>query len=162
MASQSPLISYIQQNYNHLTEEKPPLEIGKSYSFSDFEDPIYDKYLELIDQEFPLAPFNISLEPDVLLQLDQPFTDRKKIKLIDTNIRTTNYYYMNLPNDKIDKMKKSIYVHQINNQPITLRQVLDTMIHHRHFRGFKGEDCHRFLEIIRETNPGNYELIFGS
>jgi hypothetical protein len=157
------LVNYIQQNYQHLTEEKEPLEVGKAYSFSDFTlDPIYDRYLDLINEEFPHAPFSISLGPNELLLLDQPFSIRKKIKLIDTNITSFNYYYTNVPDEIINKMKKSIYVHQIDNQSITLRQILNTLIQHKHFKGFKGKDNHCFLEGINESDPGIYSLAFGS
>jgi hypothetical protein len=159
----SALVNYIQQHYEHLTEEKEQFEVGKVYSFSDFPtDPIYDRYLELINEEFPHAPFSISLEPDVLLLLDQLFSNRKKIKIIDTNIHSSNYYYTNVPDEILDKMKKSIYVYQINNQPITLRHILNTLIRHKHFKGFKGKDDHCFLEGINESGPGIYSLEFGS
>jgi hypothetical protein len=59
-------------------------------------------------------------------------------------------------------MKKSIYVHQIDNQSITLRQILNTLIQHKHFKGFKGKDNHCFLEGINESDPGIYLLAFGS
>ena len=159
----SALVNYIQQNYEHLTEENEPFEVGKVYSFSDFPpDPIYDRYLELIQQEFPQAPFSISLEPDVLLLLDQPVSNRKKIKIIDTNIHSSNYYYNNVSDEILDKMKKSIYVHKLDNQPITLRHILNTLIRHKHFKGFKGKDDHSFLEGINESEPGIYSLQFGS
>jgi len=85
-----------------------------------------DRLYELINLEFPDCPFSICLPEEELLRLDEPFCDSKKVKLIDGNIHSDNFYYSNVPIEIINRMKKNISVYQIDNTPITLRQILNT------------------------------------
>lgn len=149
MATQSNLLNFLRETENYTEEQQETEEY--QYNLS-----------RLLDEEFPNCSFSICLSNDELFRLDEPMTNKKKIKLIDTNINPFNFYYSQLPLETIQKMKKAIFVNQIDNQPITLRQVLDTMRTHRHFKGFKGGDDHRFLERIFRVSPDTFELHFGS
>lgn len=145
----SNLLNFLRQTEEYTEEQRETYEYQNTLN-------------RLLNEEFPNAFYSICLSAEELLRLDEPMTDKKKIKLIDTNINPFNIYYSQLPLEQIQKMKKAIYVYQKDNQPITLRQVLDTMRTHRHFKGFKGEDDHIFLEGIIQISPDTYELWFGS
>jgi hypothetical protein len=122
----------------------------------------YNQVNEHINNEFPDCSFSICLDNSDLKNLDIPFTTRRKIRLIDTNISSSNYYYSNVPENIVKRMKRGIYVSQINNTPITLRHILNTLSNSKHFKGFKGRDDHRFLESINKVSEVDYELWFGS
>lgn len=122
----------------------------------------FDRFYNLVQEEFPNAPFCISFSREVFLKLDEPFTDRKSIQIMDMNISTDNYFYSHLTEEQVNKMKKTIRVKQINGQPITLRQILITMMNHRHFKGIKQLDTHIFLEEIGFIYTGMYAAHFGS
>jgi hypothetical protein len=125
---------------------------------------IYDEFYRLIDVEFPKSPFSISLGFDELKKLDEPFTDLNKIYIIDDRISSSNYYYSDTPLAIIKSLATKLIVRSHNGNPITLRQVLNTMIHHRHYRNKSvREDSHMFLELFEKTNnPSIFDTFFGS
>jgi hypothetical protein len=127
-------------------------------------DTIYDEYYRLIDLEFPKSPFSISLGFNELKKLDEQFTELNKIYIIDGRINHSNYYYSNTPLAIIKSLATKVIVRQQNGNPITLRQVLNTMINHRHYRNKSvREDSHSFLEGFDKTNdPSIFETFFGS
>jgi hypothetical protein len=127
-------------------------------------DQIYDEYYRLIELEFPKSPFSISLGFEELKKLDEPFTDLNKIYIMDGRISNSNYYYSDTPPGIIKSLGTKLIVRSQNGNPITLREVLNTMINHRHYR-IKSvrEDSHMFLEMFEKTsNPSIFDTFFGS
>lgn len=115
----------------------------------------YDEELSKeIEKEFPNSPFVISIDDEELVKLDEPFTDEKTIYIMDSRFDDMDYYQYD-----VAKMK----VERIDNKPITLRQILETMIKDKHYHyDMVICDCHTFLEGFRETSNTVYEAIFGS
>jgi len=132
---------------------------------SDVDD--YDELFKLIENEFTGSPFSISLDTDELKKLDEPFTDLDKIYIVDSRINSdTNYYYSSTPvaTMKILQSNNKVIVKKIDGKPITLRQILTTMIKHRHYnKKIVRADFHTFLEGFDPTNdPNVFETSFGS
>ena len=76
----------------------------------------------------------------------------------------SNYYYSDTPLAIIKSLQHKLIVKRLNGNPITLRQILNTMINHRHYRSkVICDDPHRFLEIFEKTNvPSVFNTFFGS
>ena len=57
----------------------------------------HERYMELIENEFPNAPFTISLSNDEIIALDDPFTEEHSIIIKDARASLSNYYWENVP-----------------------------------------------------------------
>ena len=150
-------LAYFCNQYAYLDDETNELD-GEEH------EKVYDKYYELLNVEFPNSSFDISLGFNELKKLDEPFTDLKKIYIMDGRISNNNYYYSDTHPDTIKSLATKLIVRQKDYKPITLRQILNTMIKHRHYRNKSVcEDPHRFLEMFKKTNdPSIFDTFFGS
>ena len=124
----------------------------------------YEELNNLIDIEFPNAPFSISLEMNEIKKLDHPFTSLDKIIILDGRISNSNYYYADVYENILNELNDELVVKSIDNNPITLRQVLNAMINDTHYnKAVICRDDHRFLEGFESTeNPSIFISFFGS
>jgi hypothetical protein len=131
-------------------------------------DKIDDEYMnglmDIINNEFPNAPFNISLDDEELLNLDEPFTNEKVIFIKDGRQNEYSYYYKQVILDgTINKYCDYMKIEQINNNPITLRQIINNMIKSEHYNDDDvKQDDHKFLEGFEKQTDIQYEVFFGS
>lgn len=69
----SPLVAYLKE---HRVAFERSEENNTEETTVDETDTIqYDEYFDIVDKEFPLCPFNVSLGYKALLRLDEPFCD---------------------------------------------------------------------------------------
>jgi hypothetical protein len=118
----------------------------------------------LLDIEFPNSPFIISLGNKNLERLDKPFTDLESINIIDSRISMFNPYYAGVyPNELVD-LSDNLVVKSIDNTPITLRQILNSMINDKHYNDpVVTRDHHRFLKSFYiDQSPDTVFMVFSS
>jgi hypothetical protein len=101
----------------------------------------YETMFGLIEEEFPNSPFDVSLSRNDLLRLDKPFTNENYIIIIDK--RTQSH----------------VKVEQLDNNPITLRQILHQLIS---TPSYDRHTDHHFLEYFRKNDNVHYTACFGS
>ena len=70
----------------------------------------YDQYFDLIKNEFPSCPFTISLDADLLIKLDEPFTDEKVIFVKDDRATDDNYYWDGISQSDRSKHNSNIKI----------------------------------------------------
>ena len=123
----------------------------------------HERYMELIENEFPNAPFTISLSNDEIIALDDPFTEEHSIIIKDDRASLSNYYWENVPHSELSKYISYVVVKKMGDTPITLRQILNVMIHSDEYKKMDelGEP-HCFLELFQKTTKIQYESCFGS
>jgi len=123
----------------------------------------YEELQYLLNRQFPKCPFNIDCVRD-LEELDTIFSNELVILIYDDrlNQRYSDFSEMSVPQK--NKLRHYTVVKSMNNEPITLRQVLNTMIKDRHYssriieRYFK----HYYVEkFIRHVN-NKYETVWGN
>ena len=123
----------------------------------------YERYYELIEKEFPNSPFSISLSDEELLTLDDSFTDEHAIIIKDDRASCSNYYWANLSQSELNEYISHIVVEKKGDNPITLRQILNVMIHSSEYQKMKElEEPHLFLECFQKTTKIQYVSCFGS
>ena len=104
-----------------------------------------EKYHELVDLEFPNAPFTICLSNDELLQLDEPFTDKEHIIIKDDRGKSTNCY------------GSYLRVQKKGETPITLRQILNAMIQNDDYKLMnEKKETHCFLETLHKMDSTQF------
>jgi hypothetical protein len=130
----------------------------------EIESDVYEELNNLIDIEFPNSPFNICLSFNRLKKLDQPFTSLHKIIIMDGRITDSNSYYSGVYETELIKLYHETIIVSIDNKPITLRQVLTSMITNEHYNmSVICRDYHRFLEDFEATDePHVFSAFFGS
>ncbi len=121
------------------------------------------KFNNLINIEFPNSPFNICLTFNRLQKLDQPFTSLHTIIIMDGRISDSNPYYSGVYETELRKLYHELVIESIDNKPITLRQVLTSMITNKYYNmSVIRRDYHRFLEDFQPTDePHVFRAFFG-
>ncbi len=99
----------------------------------------YRKRFNLYDREFPNYPFRIALDDDELLKLDEPFTDEPEIFIRDDRSRKCGWKDDYVPDYVSNLHDTNISVKQIDNKPITLRQILEKMAKTPEYRAIKNQ-----------------------
>ena len=123
----------------------------------------YERYRELIEKEFPNAPFSISLSDEELLTLDDSFTDEHTIIIKDERASCINYYWENSSQSELNEYISHIVVEKKEDNPITLRQILNVMINSSEYQKMKElEESHMNLECFKKTTKIQYVPFFGS
>ena len=114
--------------------------------------------------QFPTCPFHIDCIKDID-ELDTVFSLEMVILIYDD--RLNHHKYCNVSDMTVSEKNKARHytvVKSMNNRPITLRQVLNTMIKDRHYnsRIVEKHFKHYFLEkFIRHVN-NMYETCWGN
>lgn len=121
----------------------------------------YDEYFDVINNEFPECPFNVSLDYASLLRLDEPFdkNDPDVIVIRDMRvIRDTFGFYQTVKHDPdVSDCEMEVYKHR-DDSPITLRQVIGEMSMSDHYdNGYVIQDDHRFLEGFDTLGVDEYD-----
>ena len=119
--------------------------------------------MEDLEEEFPIAPFDISCIED-MDELDETFTNEKEIAIYDD--RAAGWFYDNVASAsmRVSFLNYTI-VKQIDDEPITLRQVIEAMIEDKHYHNdYAAADPHHFLEGFSKhtLNDVIYTACFGS
>jgi hypothetical protein len=123
----------------------------------------YEELQYLLNRQFPKCPFNIDCVRD-LEELDTIFSNELVILIYDDRLNQRYYNLSEMSASQKNKLRHYTVVKSMNNEPITLRQVLNTMVKDRHYssriieRYFK----HYYLEkFIRHVN-NKYETVWGN
>jgi len=105
---------------------------------------------------FPSAPFLFSLEPSI--NLEDKFTDEKVIFIKDSRIGKDHIYY-HKNNGKLPY--NLIMVESKGDEPITLKQMIHSMIHSTSYNDPKLiESSMCFFEGFIQKTPIQYEAWF--
>ena len=131
---------------------------------SEYSEEYYEELFKKTDDEFPDCDFNISIfnKLEDFDELDKSFTEEKTI-LIKDDRTSASYFFSDLTKDEKSKYIHYTTVKQINNKPITLRQILNAMCNDEHYKMMREIQCpHNFLEGFDKTNNLVYEAGFGS
>jgi len=122
-----------------------------------------EKYHELIDKEFPNAPFSICLNNDELLKLDEPFTAEKSIIIMDERAHPINHGCNFTQSELYDFVASSyLLVQKKGDNPITLRHILNAMINNDDYKLMNKKESQYFLEAFYKITPIHYGARFGS
>ena len=123
----------------------------------------YEELQYLLNRQFPKCPFNIDCVRD-LEELDTIFSNELVILIYDDRLNQRYSDFSEMSASQKNRLRHYTVVKSMNNEPITLRQVLNTMIKDRHYssriieRYFK----HYYLEkFIRHVN-NKYETVWGN
>ena len=111
----------------------------------------YEKLYEELDKTFPKTPFSISCV-DYLHKLDEVFTEQNMIIIVDDRAKSWHVWNYTV-------------VKKVNDNPITMRQVIQAMIDDKHYwNEVVLRDCHVFLEGFdkRDRSEIEYVAYFGS
>ena len=125
----------------------------------------YEKLYEELDETFPKTPFSISCV-DYLHELDEVFTEQNTIIIVDD--RAKSWHVWNETFNDVQNIHEYInytVVKKVNEQPITMRQVIQAMIDDKHYwNEVVQRDCHVFLEGFdkRDRSEIEYVAYFGS
>ena len=140
------------------------IDFCNRYNDDELDNDVYERFNKLIDIEFPNSPFNICLTFNELQKLDQPFTSFDQIIIMDGRITDSNPYYSGVYESELIKLHHELVIESIDNKPITLRQVLTSMISDTHYNmPVICKDNHRFLEAFEPTNDLHvFNTFFGS
>ena len=130
-------------------------------SEEEFDEIKYIKLLEELDAIFPNCPFSISCINDIK-QLDETFTEKKDIIIKDDRANEFNYYYSNLNKNELAQYTNYLVIKQKNHVPITLRQILNTIINVQEYKDMVKYTDHNFLEGFSKTTDIQYNTFFGS
>ena len=127
----------------------------------------YDKWADikykLLNQEFPNLPFCMDTRDEELIKLDLPFTEEPVIFIRDNRASKHSYMWDGVPEDIRNKYNSNIRIQQIDNKPITLRQIINQMaITDEYSKMEESMDDHRFLEGFDQSTPIQYSVSFGS
>jgi hypothetical protein len=117
-----------------------------------------ERYDTNIDNLFPESPFMIRLSPKRLNNIDRPFTYEKTIYLYDGR----SLFYESIgDNDGEQTFKNKLIITQIDNNPITLRQIINDMMKSNHYNDLiVMSDLHYLLEYIEEESYTKYVALF--
>jgi hypothetical protein len=140
------------------------IDFCNRYNDDNLDNDVCLKFNNLINIEFPNSPFNICLTFKTLQKLDEPFTSLHTIIIMDGRISDSNSYYSGVYESELIKLHHELVIESIDNKPITLRQVLTSMITNKHYNmSVIRRDYHRFLKAFRLTDdPHVFSAFFGS
>ena len=123
----------------------------------------YEELQYLLNIQFPKCPFNIDCVRD-LEELDTIFSNELVILIYDDRLNQRYYNLSEMSASQKNKLRHYTVVKSMDNEPITLRQVLNTMIKDRHYssRIIEKHFKHYYLEkFIRHVN-NKYETCWGN
>jgi hypothetical protein len=117
----------------------------------------------ILQTQFPRCPFHIDCVRDIS-ELDTVFCTDKVILIYDDRLNQKYHNFHDMTISEKNKLRHYTVVKSMGNKPITLRQVLNTMIKDRHYnsRIIEKHFKHYFLEkFIRHMN-NMYETCWGN
>jgi hypothetical protein len=123
----------------------------------------YEELQMLLASQFPKSPFNIDCVRD-LEELDTVFSYESVILIYDDRLNQKYYNLDDMSVSQKNKLRHYTVVKSMNDDPITLRQVLNTMIKDRHYnsRTIEKHFGHYYLEkFVRHIN-NKFETVWGN
>jgi len=121
--------------------------------YNDEKEHDWEQLSQDLEEQFPHCPFTISCVND-LAELDMIFSDEPVVFIYDNRAEYVNRQWSNY-----------LKVESIDDKPITLRHVINTMCNDRHYNDKAVmEDGHHFLEqfIISRKSTIQYTCYWGS
>ena len=103
--------------------------------------------------EFPNCPFNLDCFNDVTL-LDYKFTDEKFILIYDDRLNTLQPNFSQMTELEKYPWRHYTMVECVNDDPITLRQIIEKMISKDHYSSDKVQEHfgHYYLEKFEQRS----------
>ena len=123
----------------------------------------YEELLYLLHRQFPKCPFNIDCIRN-LEELDSVFSNELVILIYDDRLNQKYYNLDEMSQSQRNKLRHYTIVKSINDEPITLRQVLNTMINDRHYhsRAIEKHFGHYYLEKFIRHVGNKFETVWGN
>ena len=117
-----------------------------------------ERYDNEIEKIFPESPFMIRLSPKRLNNMDNPFTYEKTIYIYDGR----SIFYENIgDNNREQIFKNELIISKLDNNPITLRQIINEMMNSKHYNELMViSDLHYLLEYMEEESYTKYVALF--
>ena len=112
--------------------------------------------------EFPNCPFNLDCFNDVTL-LDYKFTDEKFILIYDDRLNTLQPNFSQMTELEKYPWRHYTMVECVNDDPITLRQIIEKMISKDHYSSDKVQEHfgHYYLEKFEQRSQKIWEVCWG-
>ena len=123
----------------------------------------YEELQMLLTLHFPQCPFNIDCIRN-LEELDTIFSNELVILIYDDRLNQKCYNISEMSTSQKNKLRHYTVVKSMNDQPITLRQVLNTMIKDRHYhsRAIEKYFGHYYLEKFIRHIGNKFETVWGN
>ena len=123
----------------------------------------YEELLYMLSRQFPKCPFNIDCITN-LEELDTIFSNELVILIYDDRLNQKCYNISEMSTSQKNKLRHYTVVKSMNDQPITLRQVLNTMIKDRHYhsRAIEKHFGHYYLEKFIRHIGNKFETVWGN
>ena len=121
----------------------------------------FEAELELKD-EFPDCPFNLDCFNDVNT-LDYKFTDEVFMLVYDDRLNYVNSNFENMTEIEKINLRHYTLIQAKNNNPITLRQIINAMIKQRYYSSQKIQKLfgHYYLEKFEQRSQRTWEVCWG-
>ena len=112
---------------------------------------------------FPRCPFHIDCIRNIE-ELDTIFSNEMVILIYDDRLNHKYYNVGEMSVSQKNKLRHYTVVKSMNNQPITLRQVLNTMIKDKHYNSRIIEKYfkHYYLEKFIRHVDNKFETVWGN
>lgn len=121
----------------------------------------FEAELELKD-EFPDCPFNLDCFNDVNT-LDYKFTDEVFMLVYDDRLNYVNSNFENMTEIEKINLRHYTLIQVKDNNPITLRQIINAMIKQRYYSSQKIQKLfgHYYLEKFEQRSQRTWEVCWG-
>ena len=115
-----------------------------------------------IKDEFPDCLFNLDCFNDVNM-LDYKFTDAVFMLVYDDRLNYVNSNFEKMTEIEKINLRHYTLIQAKNNQPITLRQIINSMIKQRHYSSQKIQKLfgHYYLEKFEQRSERTWEVCWG-
>ena len=120
------------------------------------------RYEVIPADEFPDCPFNLDCFNDVNM-LDYKFTDEVFILIYDDRLNYIHSNFENMTEIEKNTLRHYTMIQAKNNEPITLRQILNKMIKESHYSSKKIQKLfgHYYLEKFEPRSCRTWEACWG-
>ena len=115
-----------------------------------------------LKNEFPDCPFNLDCFNDVNM-LDYKFTDEVFMLVYDDRLNYVNSNFENMSEIEKINLRHYTLIQAKNNNPITLRQIINAMIKQRYYSSQKIQKLfgHYYLEKFEQRSQRTWEVCWG-
>ena len=138
-------------------------ETASSETASSESEDEYEELLYLLNRQFPKCPFNIDCIRK-LEELDTIFSNELVILIYDDRLSQRYYNLSEMSESQRNKLRHYTVVKSMNDEPIRLRQVLNTMIKDKHYhsRAIEKHFGHYYLEKFIRHVGNKFETVWGN
>ena len=115
-----------------------------------------------LKDEFPDCPFNLDCFNDVNT-LDYKFTDEVFMLVYDDRLNYVNSNFENMTEIEKINLRHYTLIQVKDNNPITLRQIINAMIKQRYYSSQKIQKLfgHYYLEKFEQRSQRTWEVCWG-